>query len=139
MVETPSRSAAFSTASLSDSGRRRLIRAESSSPTDAPAGSFVESTAEALSRLPEGSAIAYVTHSIPTTMNATSGPDGNGYVAWHQDVAAEISAELFVSALAGQRNAGRSGRDRKPRQRRCRRKTRNGHGYARGTAGQLSK
>jgi ferrochelatase len=57
-------------------------------------GSFVESTAEALSRLPEGSAITYVTHSIPTAMNATSGPDGNGYLAWHQEVAAEISAEL---------------------------------------------
>jgi protoporphyrin/coproporphyrin ferrochelatase len=57
-------------------------------------GSFVESTAEALSKLPEGSAIAYVTHSIPTKMNATSGPDGNGYVSWHLDVAAEITAEL---------------------------------------------
>ncbi|MGW7679658.1 ferrochelatase [Kribbella sp. NPDC054772] len=57
-------------------------------------GSFVESTAEALSKLPDGSAIAYVTHSIPTAMNATSGPDGNGYVAWHTDVAAEITAEL---------------------------------------------
>src|SRR5262245_20810763 len=34
-------------------------------------GSFVESTAAALSRLPEGSAIAYVTHSIPAAMNAT--------------------------------------------------------------------
>jgi ferrochelatase len=56
--------------------------------------SFVESTAAALSNLPEGSAIAYVTHSIPTTMNATSGPDGNGYISWHQDVAAEITAEL---------------------------------------------
>jgi ferrochelatase len=57
-------------------------------------GSFVESTAKALSDLPEGSAIAYVTHSIPTTMNATSGPDGNGYTTWHEDVAAEITAEL---------------------------------------------
>jgi ferrochelatase len=57
-------------------------------------GSFIESTTKALSELPEGSAIAYVTHSIPTSMNATSGPDGNGYVAWHEDVAAEITAEL---------------------------------------------
>ena len=57
-------------------------------------GSFVESTAEALSGLPEGSAIAYVTHSIPTAMNATSGPDGNAYTSWHEDVAAEITAEL---------------------------------------------
>jgi ferrochelatase len=57
-------------------------------------GSFVESTAEALSRLPEGAAITYVTHSIPTAMNATSGPDGNAYTSWHEDVAAEITAEL---------------------------------------------
>jgi ferrochelatase len=56
--------------------------------------SFVESTAKALADLPEGSAIAYVTHSIPTAMNATSGPDGGGYLAWHLDVAAEITAEL---------------------------------------------
>jgi ferrochelatase len=57
-------------------------------------GSFVESTAAALSQLPDGAAIAYVTHSIPTAMNETSGPDGNGYITWHQDVAAEITAEL---------------------------------------------
>lgn len=57
-------------------------------------GSFVEATAEAIGRLPEGSAIAYVTHSIPTAMNETSGPDGNGYLDWHLDVAAEITAEL---------------------------------------------
>jgi len=56
--------------------------------------SFVESTANALSKLPDGAAIAYVTHSIPTAMNATSGPDGNGYVDWHLDVAASITAEL---------------------------------------------
>jgi protoheme ferro-lyase len=57
-------------------------------------GSFVEATAEALAKLPEGSAVAYVTHSIPTAMNAASGPDGGGYEAWHRDVAAGISAEL---------------------------------------------
>src|SRR5256885_2540068 len=44
LVEMPSRAAAFSTAVLSDSGRRRLIRAESSSPAVAPAGSPAEST-----------------------------------------------------------------------------------------------
>jgi ferrochelatase len=57
-------------------------------------GSFIESTAKVLSELPEGAAIAYVTHSIPNSMSATSGPDGNGYTTWHQDVAAEITAEL---------------------------------------------
>ncbi|WP_405058231.1 ferrochelatase [Kribbella sp. NBC_01505] len=56
--------------------------------------SFTEATADALSTLPAGSAVAYVTHSIPNAMNDTSGPDGNGYVDWHLDVAAEIGAEL---------------------------------------------
>ena len=46
-----------------------------------------------------------MTHSIPTAMNATSGPDGNGYVAWHLDVAAEIDAEL-------ERRTGQSAADR---------------------------
>ncbi|MFC0625377.1 ferrochelatase [Kribbella deserti] len=57
-------------------------------------GPFVEATLKALEGLPEDAAIAYVTHSIPTTMNATSGPTGGGYVAWHEDVAAQISAEV---------------------------------------------
>ncbi|MDX6241686.1 MAG: protoporphyrin/coproporphyrin ferrochelatase [Kribbellaceae bacterium] len=56
--------------------------------------SFIESTAKALEQLPDGSAIAYVTHSIPTVMNTTSGPNGGDYLSWHLDVAAEITAEL---------------------------------------------
>jgi ferrochelatase len=55
---------------------------------------FIESTAKALEQLPDGSAIAYVTHSIPTVMNTTSGPNGGDYLSWHLDVAAEITAEL---------------------------------------------
>jgi ferrochelatase len=55
---------------------------------------FIDSTAKALQQLPDGSAIAYVTHSIPTAMNDTSGPNGGDYLNWHLDVAAEITAEL---------------------------------------------
>src|SRR6476660_839624 len=63
LVEIPSRAEAFSTAVLSDSGRRRLIRAESSSPAVAPAGSATASTntssgswpARRTSMWPEGS------------------------------------------------------------------------------------
>jgi ferrochelatase len=55
---------------------------------------FIDATANALQQLPDESAIAYVTHSIPTAMNATSGPNGGDYLTWHLDVAAEITAEL---------------------------------------------
>jgi ferrochelatase len=55
---------------------------------------FIDATASALQQLPDESAIAYVTHSIPTAMNTTSGPNGGDYLNWHLDVAAEITAEL---------------------------------------------
>ncbi|MDX6292931.1 MAG: protoporphyrin/coproporphyrin ferrochelatase [Kribbellaceae bacterium] len=55
---------------------------------------FIDATASALQQLPDESAIAYVTHSIPTAMNTTSGPNGGAYLNWHLDVAAEITAEL---------------------------------------------
>lgn len=57
-------------------------------------GPFVEATLAALEGLPEDAAIAYVTHSIPNAMNATSGPQGGAYVAWHLDVADQISVEV---------------------------------------------
>lgn len=66
-------------------------------------GPFVEATLAALEGLPEDAAIAYVTHSIPNAMNASSGPQGGAYVAWHLDVADQISAEI-------ERRTGRSRR-----------------------------
>jgi ferrochelatase len=38
--------------------------------------------------------ILFVTHSIPQTMNATSGPDGGAYVAQHRAVAEEIGERI---------------------------------------------
>ncbi len=55
---------------------------------------FTDACADALRRLPQDAAVAFVTHSIPVAMNDTSGPDGGAYTAWHEDVAAQITAEL---------------------------------------------
>lgn len=43
----------------------------------------------------DGAHLAFVTHSIPTAMNETSGPDGGGaYLAQHLDVAAEVVRQV---------------------------------------------
>jgi ferrochelatase len=55
---------------------------------------MVDATLAALAELPEearrGGHLAFVTHSIPTAMNDSSGPTGRAYVAQHRTVAAEI-------------------------------------------------
>jgi protoporphyrin/coproporphyrin ferrochelatase len=48
---------------------------------------MVATTLEALARVPEGSHLLFVTHSIPEVMNEGSGPLGGAYVAQHRDVA----------------------------------------------------
>ncbi|HEX6337937.1 MAG TPA: ferrochelatase [Jiangellaceae bacterium] len=52
----------------------------------------------ALRRLPGDAAavarLVYVTHSIPTAMADTSGPEGGAYVAQHMAVAAAVTSEL---------------------------------------------
>jgi ferrochelatase len=52
---------------------------------------FAETTLQALSELPESqrdqAPLVFVTHSIPTAMAATSGPDGGAYVDQHTAVA----------------------------------------------------
>ena len=65
--------------------------------------SFVDACAAALERLPDDAALAFVTHSIPLSMNDNSGPSGGSYVAWHNDVVEQIS-------LALERRTGRSRR-----------------------------
>ncbi|HEY6737609.1 MAG TPA: ferrochelatase [Actinopolymorphaceae bacterium] len=58
---------------------------------------FVDGTAAALERLPEGSRLVFVTHSIPTAMNDASGPPAAGggrYVAEHQAVSAAIAGRV---------------------------------------------
>jgi ferrochelatase len=55
---------------------------------------FVDATFAALEKLPDGTRLAFVTHSIPEAMNAASGPSGERYVAEHQDVAAVVAQEV---------------------------------------------
>lgn len=63
-------------------------------------GPVVDATLAALADLPddvrEGARLAFVTHSIPTTMNETSGPpdDGGAYVAQHLSVAQEVADRI---------------------------------------------
>lgn len=50
----------------------------------------VEAVQAQLTALP-GARLVFVTHSIPTPMNETSGPDGNAYLNWHQQVATRVA------------------------------------------------
>jgi ferrochelatase len=56
--------------------------------------SMVDATLAALADLPaamrDSAHVAFVTHSIPTAMNASSGPDGGAYTSEHLSVAEEI-------------------------------------------------
>ena len=63
----------------------------------------VEATAAALaelSDLPDQSRVLFVTHSIPDTMNRTSGPSGEGYTKQHLSAIHEVMAR--VEELMGQ-------------------------------------
>ncbi len=57
---------------------------------------FTEATQAAISSLPDAvrdsAELVFVTHSVPVSMDAGSGPDGGSYSAQHLDVAAEIAA-----------------------------------------------
>jgi ferrochelatase len=56
---------------------------------------MVTSTVAAVGALPaevrDGARLVFVTHSVPTSMDDTSGPDGGAYVAQHRDVAALVA------------------------------------------------
>jgi ferrochelatase len=54
----------------------------------------VDATAAAVAELPGEPRLVFVTHSIPTSMNDASGPDGGGYLTQHRDVAAEVTARV---------------------------------------------
>jgi len=60
---------------------------------------MVDTTLEAVARVPEGSRLVFVTHSIPEVMNEGSGPTGSAYVAQHRDVARLVTAG--VAAVTG--------------------------------------
>jgi ferrochelatase len=59
---------------------------------------MVDATVAGLEELPEqvrrDARLLFVTHSIPTAMDETSGPDGHAYSTQHLDVAATIAAEV---------------------------------------------
>ncbi|CAN5136673.1 ferrochelatase [soil metagenome] len=58
-------------------------------------GPFVSSLVESLDGRPADTHIAFVTHSIPTTMNAASGgPDAGAYALQHEDVARVVVEEV---------------------------------------------
>ncbi len=82
----------------------------------------VDRTVEAIHELPpelrDDARLLFVTHSIPTTMNDESGPDGGAYLAQHLDVAAGVAER--VARATGQQRAhelafcSRSGSPRTP-------------------------
>ncbi len=56
----------------------------------------IDVTATALESLPPSSAIAFVTHSIPDSLAATSGPEGGAYVEQHLSVARLVAAGVAL-------------------------------------------
>jgi ferrochelatase len=55
---------------------------------------MIRSTLDALAELPPGAHIAFVTHSIPDSMDAASGPDGHAYTAQHRDLSRTIAGAV---------------------------------------------
>ncbi|MGH3355830.1 MAG: ferrochelatase [Nocardioidaceae bacterium] len=53
---------------------------------------FVDATRRARGRVPDGSRLVFVTHSIPTAMDDSSGPEGNAYGCAHRMVADQVAA-----------------------------------------------
>jgi ferrochelatase len=47
-----------------------------------------------LAQVPDGSRVAFVTHSVPTAMNDTAGIEGGRYETQHRDVAATVAAAV---------------------------------------------
>jgi ferrochelatase len=71
---------------------------------------MIASTRDALAALPPGSHVAFVTHSIPESMDAGSGPLGHAYSAQHRDLAGTIAAALTpATAAANAAGAGAEG------------------------------
>jgi len=50
----------------------------------------VDSVVEGLEKLPTGSNVSFVTHSIPNPMDGVSGPDGGAYTAAHREACAVV-------------------------------------------------
>jgi ferrochelatase len=54
----------------------------------------VDAILAGLGQVPDGSRIAFVTHSVPTAMNDTAGIEGGRYENQHRDVAATVAAAV---------------------------------------------
>jgi ferrochelatase len=54
----------------------------------------VDAVLAGLAQVPDGSRIAFVTHSVPTAMNEAAGIEGGRYEKQHQDVAATVAATV---------------------------------------------
>jgi protoporphyrin/coproporphyrin ferrochelatase len=61
---------------------------------------FADGLRQALASLPEGSRPVFVTHSIPTWMNETSGTTAGTYLAQHQQTARLVAAAAGVPGTA---------------------------------------
>lgn len=57
----------------------------------------LDATGEALEQAGPDARLVFVTHSIPTSMNDVSGPEGSAYLSQHEDLAAQIAADLGVA------------------------------------------
>jgi protoporphyrin/coproporphyrin ferrochelatase len=55
---------------------------------------FVDAVLEAAKQVPEGSRLVFVTHSVPESMDAGSGPDGHAYTHQHRLVAGEVASRV---------------------------------------------
>jgi protoporphyrin/coproporphyrin ferrochelatase len=65
-------------------------------------GPVADAVVEGLGQVPAGSKVAFVTHSIPTSMDDASGPAGGAYRRSHLEACASV-AELASAALRGDR------------------------------------
>ncbi|GAA1396003.1 ferrochelatase [Luteococcus peritonei] len=78
---------------------------------------FVAANAAALqaaaAQLP-GARVVFVTHSIPTPMEDSAGPDGQAYTAWHREVAERVFARAGLEGEWDFAYCSRSGRPTDP-------------------------
>jgi ferrochelatase len=86
-------------AAVPDAPRIEKVRAFAHHPGFVSA--VVDRTVEALEELPaelrDDARLVFVTHSIPTTMNDESGPEGGAYLAQHLDVIAAVAARVATA------------------------------------------
>jgi protoporphyrin/coproporphyrin ferrochelatase len=55
---------------------------------------FVDAVAEACKQVPDGARLVFVTHSVPESMDAGSGPGGHAYTQQHREVAGEVASRV---------------------------------------------